>query len=37
VIYQHAGVVDVLAMRRVLLAHLPDAGPFAGNDEYWRN
>jgi thiol-disulfide isomerase/thioredoxin len=37
VIYQHAGVVDVLQMRRVLLARLPDAGPFAGNDEYWRN
>jgi peroxiredoxin len=37
VIYQHAGVVDVLQMRRVLLAHLPDAGPFAGNDEYWRD
>jgi len=37
VIFQHAGEVDVLALRRLLLGHLPDAGPFAGNAEYWRN
>jgi len=37
VIYQHAGEVDVLQLRRVLLGHLPDAGLFAGNTEYWRN
>lgn len=36
VIFQHAGEVDILKLRRVLLAHLPDAGPFAGDDEYWR-
>ena len=36
VIFQHAGEVDILKLRRVLLASLPDAGPFAGNDEYWR-
>ncbi len=35
VIFQHAGEVDILKLRRVLLANLPDAGPFAGNDEYW--
>ncbi len=37
VIYRHAGEVDVLELRRVLLAHLPDAGPFAGNADYWRH
>jgi peroxiredoxin len=37
VIFQHAGEVDVLELRRTLLAHLPDAGPFAGNTDYWRH
>ena len=37
VIFKHAGEVDVLALRRLLLANLPDAGPFAGNAEYWRD
>jgi peroxiredoxin len=37
VVFQHAGEVDVLALRRLLLANLPDAGPFAGNAEYWRD
>jgi thiol-disulfide isomerase/thioredoxin len=36
VLFQHAGEVDVLQLRRTLLGHLPDAGPFAGNTEYWR-
>jgi peroxiredoxin len=37
VIYQHEGEVDQLKLRRTLLAHLPDAGMFAGNADYWRN
>jgi peroxiredoxin len=37
VIYQHEGEVDQLKLRRTLLGHLPDAGMFAGNSEYWRN
>ena len=36
VIYQHEGELDVLKLRRTLLANLPDAGMFAGNAEYWR-
>ena len=36
VIYQRSGVVDLLKMRRVILANLPDAGRFAGNAAYWR-
>lgn len=36
VIYQRSGVVDLLKMRRTILANLPDAGMFAGNAEYWR-
>ena len=35
-IYRHAGEVDILAMRRAILASLPDVGLFAGNAEYWR-
>jgi thiol-disulfide isomerase/thioredoxin len=36
VIYQRAGEVDLLKLRRAILANLPDAGFFAGNAEYWR-
>ena len=36
VIYQHSGAVDLLKMRRAILANLPDAGMFAGNAAYWR-
>ena len=36
VIYRRQGEVDVLALRRAILANLPDAGLFAGNAEYWR-
>jgi thiol-disulfide isomerase/thioredoxin len=36
VIFQHSGEVDVLKLRRTILATLPDAGAFAGNTEYWR-
>jgi hypothetical protein len=28
--------VDLLKMRRAILANLPDAGMFAGNAAYWR-
>jgi thiol-disulfide isomerase/thioredoxin len=36
VIYRRQGEVDILALRRAILANLPDAGLFAGNAEYWR-
>ncbi len=36
VIYREAGKLSVLALRRAVLANLPDAGMFAGNVEYWR-
>jgi len=35
VIFQHAGEVDVLALRRTILGNLPDVGMFAGNAAYW--
>lgn len=35
-IYRHVGEVDILELRRTILGHLPDAGMFAGNAEYWR-
>jgi peroxiredoxin len=35
VVYQHAGEVDLLTLRRIILSRLPDAGPFAGNTQYW--
>jgi len=35
VIFQHAGEVDVLALRRIILGNLPDVGMFAGNAAYW--
>jgi hypothetical protein len=31
------GEADILALRRRILGHLPDAGMFAGNTDYWRN
>lgn len=36
VIYRHEGELDVLALRRAILANLPDGGAFAGNAQYWR-
>ena len=36
-IYRVEGEADVVALRRKILGHLPDAGMFAGNTEYWRN
>ena len=36
-IYRVEGEADVIALRRKILGHLPDAGMFAGNTEYWRN
>lgn len=36
-IYRVEGEADILALRRRILGHLPDAGMFAGNTEYWRN
>ena len=35
-IYREEGEVDLMALRRAILANLPDAGMFAGNVEYWR-
>jgi peroxiredoxin len=37
VAYQHAGEVDILKLRRLLLARLSDAGMFAGNAHYWAS
>jgi thiol-disulfide isomerase/thioredoxin len=36
VLFRHQGEVDKLALRRTILGHLPDAGMFAGNAEYWN-
>jgi thiol-disulfide isomerase/thioredoxin len=36
VIFQHAGEVDILDLRRTILGYLPDAGLFEGNTLYWR-
>lgn len=35
-LYRVEGEADILALRRKILGHLPDAGMFAGNTEYWR-
>jgi thiol-disulfide isomerase/thioredoxin len=37
VIYRAEGEADILKMRRALLASLDDAGPFAGNTDYWKH
>lgn len=37
VLLSHQGEVDKLELRRKILGHLPDAGMFAGNAEYWNN
>ena len=37
VLLRHQGEVDKLELRRKILGHLPDAGMFAGNTEYWNN
>jgi thiol-disulfide isomerase/thioredoxin len=37
VLLRHQGEVDKLELRRKILGHLPDAGMFAGNAEYWNN
>lgn len=36
VVYRHEGEVDILALRRAILANLSATGPFAGNTDYWR-
>jgi thiol-disulfide isomerase/thioredoxin len=36
-LYRVEGEADILALRRAILGHLPDAGMFAGNTDYWRN
>ena len=36
VIYRREGEVDILKLRRAILANLPDVGMFAGNQAYWR-
>lgn len=35
VIYEEMGEVHLLRLRRAILASLPDAGPFAGDTDYW--
>jgi thiol-disulfide isomerase/thioredoxin len=35
-LYQKSGEVDLLRMRRIILANLPDVGLFAGNASYWK-
>lgn len=37
VIFRQEGEVNILAMRRAILAHLDEPGIFAGNADYWRN
>lgn len=34
-IYREEGEISILALRRAVLATLPDAGMFAGNSAYW--
>lgn len=36
IIYWHEGENDILTLRRSILANLDDAGPFAGNSDYWK-
>jgi thiol-disulfide isomerase/thioredoxin len=36
-IYREEGQVDILKMRRAILASLNEPGPFAGNADYWNN
>lgn len=36
VIYREEGEVDILKMRRAILASQDQPGPFAGNAEYWK-
>ena len=36
VIFRREGEVDILKLRRAILANLPDIGMFAGNQAYWR-
>ena len=35
VIYQEAGLISMLPMRRAILAALPDNNMFPGNPSYW--
>ena len=37
VVFRHEGEVNILAMRRAILAHLDEPGIFEGNADYWRN
>ena len=37
VIYRSEGEADIYKMRRAILANLDDAGPFAGNADYWKH
>jgi thiol-disulfide isomerase/thioredoxin len=36
IVYRHEGAVDVLTLRRAILANLSDRGPFEGITDYWR-
>ena len=36
IVFRHSGAVEVLGLRRTILANLPDVGMFAGNAQYWR-
>jgi hypothetical protein len=37
VAFQHAGEVDILKLRRLILARMSDAGFFSGNAQYWAS
>ena len=34
-VYRREGELNVLTLRRIILANLPDGGPFIGNPQYW--
>jgi peroxiredoxin len=36
IIYRHEGELNILGLRRAILAKLGDNGPFAGNADYWK-
>jgi hypothetical protein len=35
-VYRHEGEVDILALRRAILANFSDTGFYAGHAEYWK-
>jgi peroxiredoxin len=37
VLYKKEGKIDILAVRRIVLAHMPDTGGYIGSKAYWMN